>query len=332
MNKPQYLAELNRLLIFMTRADREQTLDRYGALFDKAGPAGQEALLSRIGSPTRVAIRLSRTYEPGSINDELLSSLEDDSLLEPEPEEEAPDGEPSPDEPLVEDELPEYDLPELPDLPDLPEQETPAPEPEPAPKPAEPQFVSVPVHDGEEPAPDDQAPDAPPEEDAQPSGDEGHAQEQDEGEYEELWGKRPPEAEQPPQSDQEPEQAQEPAPAPFHIERTIPLWLGLPLFILTIVFLVLPLTLVGLLLIPTLVLPGLAVLLGAWLAFVGGLWCISIIADAAVLFGLAFILLALGLIVLWIGLWADVAMVSGYMRAMEGLTDLTLGKKVFDHA
>ena len=88
----------------------------------------------------------------------------------------------------------------------------------------------------------------------------------------------------------------------------------------------------GLLLIPTLVLPGLAVLLGAWLAFVGGLWCISIIADAAVLFGLAFILLALGLIVLWIGLWADVAMVSGYMRAMEGLTDLTLGKKVFDHA
>ena len=94
----------------------------------------------------------------------------------------------------------------------------------------------------------------------------------------------------------------------------------------------LPLTLVGLLLIPTLILPGLAVLFSAFLAFVGGLWCLSIIADAAVLFGLACILLAAGLSALWLGLWLDVALVNLWSRGVKGLSHLTLGRKVIRYA
>ena len=86
MNKPQYLAELGQLLVFMTRADREKTLARYGALFDAAGPGGQDAVLAKLGSTTRQAIRLSRIYDAEGYEDEFLDEAAAELEAEPSPE------------------------------------------------------------------------------------------------------------------------------------------------------------------------------------------------------------------------------------------------------
>ncbi len=75
MDKHRYIAELEKLLVFMTSADREETARLYAAAFDAAGEEGLDALLARLGSPTRAAIRLSRTYEPGHIEDEALQAV-----------------------------------------------------------------------------------------------------------------------------------------------------------------------------------------------------------------------------------------------------------------
>ena len=349
MNKPQYLAELSQLLIFMTRADREETLSRFEALFDKAGPDGEEVLLSKIGSPTRQAIRLSRTYDPANFTDELLDSLEAEPVPEPEPEDE-PEQPPEPEEAhLPPDDLPEYGMDDLPDLAGLPDAaEPPAEEPEPAPQPPrngpaeQPRFVPLVLDDaqapedepepaahddiswlndepGEEPGPGGKAPEtkptpaapapAPVPAAAGPDEDEEDVEEEDEDEEGSFY-----------------------AGPPILIERMVPLGVGIPLLILSLPVLMLPLAAIVLALIPVVLLPGLAVLLGAWLAFVGGLWCISYIADAAMLFGLALILLAAGLAVLWLGLWLAVLMVSGYIHALRGLVHLTLGRRVNEDA
>ncbi len=56
MNKQQYLAELQRLLVFMTETDREYTIRHYTDLFDSAGPEKERALIEIHGSPTKAAI------------------------------------------------------------------------------------------------------------------------------------------------------------------------------------------------------------------------------------------------------------------------------------
>ena len=350
MNKPQYLAELSRLLIFMTQADRDETLARYGALFDAAGPDGQDALLEKLSSTTRQAIRLSRVYSADGYEDEELDALEGE-VTEKAPAAPAPAPKPAP----LDEDLPAYDMADLPDLQDDGE------------GPAEPDAIDAvfAAH-----------PDTPPA--LQPTPAPEEPGDGDDADYEELWGKRPttpqgksaapaepaPAAKEPapkaaPETspdgdladldgelddgDDGEEYDDEPAPQPVPeprpasvqtvtVKRVMPLWIGIPLFILAIPVLVLPLTLVGLLLIPTLILPGLAVLFSAFLAFVGGLWCLSIIADAAVLFGLACILLAAGLSALWLGLWLDVALVNLWSRGVKGLSHLTLGRKVIRYA
>lgn len=70
MNKQRFLAELRRLLVFMTESDRNIAIERYTAKFDAAGEAGEAALLEKFGSPTKVAISLSRGYVPGQITAE----------------------------------------------------------------------------------------------------------------------------------------------------------------------------------------------------------------------------------------------------------------------
>ena len=328
MNKPQYLAELSQLLIFMTHADREKTLARYGALFDAAGPEGQDALLIKLGSTTRQAIRLSRIYDVAGYQDEELDSLEAEAKAPPAPKPGDPSAEPDAARfaSLMGEDLPDFELPDLPEEPETPD--VPGPEPESAPGPE-----SAPVEGGLAVGGD-------------AAGEAAKGGGEDDADYEALWGKRPappekaapaaPESKPGPGEEPEPEASPAPdLPAPAVrtvVERVIPLWLGLPLFVLTVVFIALPVGALCLALLPILLIPGLAVLLGAWLAFVGGLWCIGIIADAAVLFGSALILLALGLLILWCGLWLDVAMASGFVRALRALAHLTLGRKVTVHA
>lgn len=54
----------------MTDSDRDLTISRYSDMFDEAGEAGEEALIQELGSPTKLAISLSRGYEPGQVTTE----------------------------------------------------------------------------------------------------------------------------------------------------------------------------------------------------------------------------------------------------------------------
>lgn len=70
LNKQRFLTELRRLLIFMTESDRNLTVNQYAAMFDEAGEQGEQALLEQLGSPTKLAISLSRGYQPGQLTTE----------------------------------------------------------------------------------------------------------------------------------------------------------------------------------------------------------------------------------------------------------------------
>ena len=67
-------------------------------------------------------------------------------------------------------------------------------------------------------------------------------------------------------------------------------------------------------------------------AAVGGLWCVSYIADALMLFGAAFFVLGLALLVLFLGLWLAVSMIKLYIRLVRGMKHLFLGRKVREYA
>lgn len=278
MNKQRYLAELQRLLVFMTEEDRELVVHRYGALFDEVGPEGEQALAERIGSPTKAAISLSRGYEPGHLEDVLGAAPE---------EVDAADAAPAPAEPEAEkdpwDDLPDFELPDLPGL-ELGE-ETGEKKADPAPAPAEPE---------------------PPEEE----------------ERREIS----PRPIRPPQT-----RVQTPPPpvrATVMYERRMPLALGVALFIPVAVIVCIPLAVLCLGAMLLCLCPGLGCLLGAWLSFVGGLWCLGYMADAIMMFGLALLALALGLMAFFGGLWLDVRIVRLYILVVERLAGVFLGRKV----
>lgn len=307
MNKPQYLAELRRLLVFMTAADRERTVARCGELFDQAGPDGTDGLIAHIGSPTRVSIRLSRTYEPGRLDLSTLDLPAPAPAPEPEPD---PAAKPAPAAPDMVEGLPDLDIPpmvmdDLSGFEMVPPEES-GPEPEEA--------------SGE--APDESPPEGVPQ--AETSGEKSAPPQGPAGDGPRFVSMPLDHSEDPDGSI-----AEEPD---VIIEHAVPLWVGVPLFIICLFVLALPIGFICLLLLPVLLLPGLALLLGTYLAAVGGLWCTSYIADALMLFGLAFLLLSLALVVLWCGLRLDVGIVSLFVRGCRTVSHLTLGKKVTRNA
>lgn len=263
MNKQRFLAELRRLLVFMTEEDREETIRRYSAMFDDAGPGGEAALIEQLGSPTKAAIGLSRGYEPGVIH-----------VAPPIVKPRRPRKEDS----VGQDGLPEFRLPGLDDE----EEET-----------------------GED-VEDDSA--APPEENSLPR---------------KAVMPRPVVAEEEPRQEPAP-----PARSETRVERTMPLWLGIPLFLLVFIALGLPVAAVLLALMVILLAPGCALLFGAYLVFVGGLWCTAYMSDAILLFGAALVVLALGLLILWCGVWLDVKLATAYVRGVGWVAGETLGRKV----
>ena len=111
----------------------------------------------------------------------------------------------------------------------------------------------------------------------------------------------------------------------------MPLWLGIPLFILVFAALGIPLAAIVLVLSLVLLIPGCACLFGAYLIFVGGLWCLSYIADAILLFGLSLIALSLGLLILWAGIWLAVKLIRLYCRFIRWLGGELLGRKVWTY-
>lgn len=254
MNKQRYLAELQRLLVFMTDADRAETVRRYSDLFDAAGPEAEAELIDRIGSPTKAAIGLSRGYEPGKLAAQPLPDA---------PKKPAPALTQTEDDPWGD--LPTFDLPD---------------------------YIGEMLPETENAAPDGadkpfSMPDLP-----------GYA----------------------PRSLDEPEERE---------KRGVPLGLGIPLFILVLAGLGLPLAVLCIGVMAALILPGCAIIFGAYLTAVGGLWCVGFMADAILMFGAAFIVLAFGLILLFGGIWLGVKLAALYIRGVRLLAgELLGGRKV----
>lgn len=63
MNKNVFLVDLSKCLGFMTDTEREEALEYYKELFDEAGPENEQKVLAQLGSPTKVAVELHRTYD-----------------------------------------------------------------------------------------------------------------------------------------------------------------------------------------------------------------------------------------------------------------------------
>ena len=142
-----------------------------------------------------------------------------------------------------------------------------------------------------------------------------------------------PEAERPAEFQKdEPELSSEPEPTEpqTYYERSISLGLGIPLLILVLVAIGVPLAALVLALSVVCLAPGAAVIFGAYLIAVGGLWCLSYVADAVLLFGAALLVLAIGLVVLWGGLWLASRLMILYTRGVQWLCGELLGKKVTD--
>lgn len=64
MNKYKFVAELERLLGFMSSWDRQAVIDKYTSMLDEAEDAN--ALIEELGSPTKLAIRLAGEYVPSA--------------------------------------------------------------------------------------------------------------------------------------------------------------------------------------------------------------------------------------------------------------------------
>lgn len=61
MNRQRYMAELSKLLAFMFKEDKEDILAQYNKMLDEA--EDEQAMLESFGSPTRLAVTISRTYK-----------------------------------------------------------------------------------------------------------------------------------------------------------------------------------------------------------------------------------------------------------------------------
>jgi len=62
LNRNAYIAELTQLLYYMTPWDREAAVKKYKRMFDEAEDV--DALIREIGKPMKLAVTLSRSYEP----------------------------------------------------------------------------------------------------------------------------------------------------------------------------------------------------------------------------------------------------------------------------
>jgi uncharacterized membrane protein len=338
LNKQRYLAELQQLLVFMSEEDRELTVHRYAALFDQAGEDGEAELIGTLGSPTKTAIQLSRGYEPGKVEAN-LPPLEQPKA----PEKQEPT---VPAEETLWDDLPDFEppaldsdldtqmqTPEEPVSPAVPAEEpaqspapvSPADEEEHVPSPetedetaAEPEPETTPDDAKEPPAQEDTAPEPEPSPEPEPEADLEPG--------EEPWRKAP-------KTKKAKREKKEKAPKAASIPdedayKPIPRPLGIALLVLVLVALGLPLAALFLTVMIALVIPGAAGLVCAYLAAVGGLWCLSFLADTVMMFGLAFLLLALALIVLWVGIWADIHLVRLYISGVQWLSGELLERQV----
>ena len=75
INQERYLAELDRLLGFMSSWDRQAALKKYRALF--AAAVDEAALIEELGTPTKLVIGLAADYVPTRPPSELAQALQE---------------------------------------------------------------------------------------------------------------------------------------------------------------------------------------------------------------------------------------------------------------
>lgn len=61
MDRQRYMAELSKLLAFMFKEDKEEILAQYNKMLDET--EDEQAMLESFGSPTKLAVTISRTYD-----------------------------------------------------------------------------------------------------------------------------------------------------------------------------------------------------------------------------------------------------------------------------
>lgn len=64
MNKNRFLVDLEKSLTFMESEDRDAAIAYYNELFDEAGFDKEQSVLEELGSPAKVAVQLRREYAP----------------------------------------------------------------------------------------------------------------------------------------------------------------------------------------------------------------------------------------------------------------------------
>ena len=87
MDRQRYMAELSKLLTFMFKEDRDEILQHYNELLDSA--EDEQALLDEFGSPTKLAVTISRTYsrEERKLSVDIDSKEEDAPVAYEKPDE-----------------------------------------------------------------------------------------------------------------------------------------------------------------------------------------------------------------------------------------------------
>ena len=312
INKQKFLVELGRLLTFMSEEDRQEALMLYEKMFDDSDD--EQALLQALVSPTRQAVIIARTYDANARKLQAYASAQRKAAAH-----EAPEA--TPDFVLAILQVYEEAVP----LPAEPA-EQPAPAPVPAPVPVE-EEEAVPdvnpdqlsLFELDEPS-DEEAP-AP---EADPVSD--PLDEVDEFIRtisivdDDLSPEQEASRELPPEEEPAEEEAVEEAAPPVAEEKIAeePQRKLRPLLLILFILAAVPLTLAAviLLLIPTLLSLVLSAgsIVGGCAAGVAAFSGFPVFADILIVLGCAIILLALGLLFLWLFIWFVGAVIGGLIR------------------
>ena len=308
MPKQSYLAELGKLLTYMTPWDRERTLEYIGKRFDEA--ENEAALLQELGTPVRLAVLYNRGYNPSP--DPALAAQEENAAppewekdeAQPDAEEEAPPAE------VLTAETPEVQ--ETPEMQEVPEA-TEAPTEEVRAETAE--IDEVPEQELAAEEEEGSAEELPAEAEEIPeeeirAEEEAASDEELAAEEEEIS-----EEDEPVQPDaQEPEECKKPGFGRVLAVTILSIFPGVPLFLLLMIIDVL------------LLVPG-AAGIGAGLILVeAGTFSLTYMADALLVFGAALIVFALALLLLYGGLWCAVKLTKVYFKGICALMRGILGK------
>ncbi len=79
INKQKFLAELGKLLTFMYEEDRQTALRMYGKMFEDA--EDEQVLLQALGSPTRQAVAVARSYDAKVRKLQVQSQYREDAAM-----------------------------------------------------------------------------------------------------------------------------------------------------------------------------------------------------------------------------------------------------------